>query len=173
MAVINSSEVYLNISTDGGKTFNLVAHSDQADFNSGMSVRDVSTKFDGGQRVLESAKREWGLSTSGLVVYLAEGLTPVDLFDYIDTRKLLYVEMSGANESQSFYVIGQAYMDAKQVEGSNEDNQAYSVGFQGTRFSGSSWGKFAKERAIYKGGTAEAVPCVDAQVMYLRALIIN
>lgn len=173
MAVINGSEVYINISTDGGKTFTLVAYAQQADYNSGSGFRDITTKYSAGQRILEPSKKEWGLNSSGLVVYLAEGLTPVDLFDYIDTRQLLYVEVSGANDAQAFYVVGQAFLDAKQVEGGTEDNQAYSVNFYGHRFAGANWGDFTAERAEAMGGTVEAESCVNSQVASLRAISIN
>lgn len=173
MGAINGSEVYLNISTDGGKTFALVAYADQADFNSGATFREVTTKFSSGHRILEATKKEWTLSTAGLVVYLSEGLNPVDLFDYIDTRRLIFVELSGANDAQAFYVIGKAFLTAKQVDGGAEDNQVYSVSIQGTKYAGSSWGEYTAERANNLGGIAEALACVNSQVSSLRAVTIN
>jgi len=49
MAVINGSDVYLSISTDGGKTFDLVAYAEDADFNSGVGFRDITTNYSGGK----------------------------------------------------------------------------------------------------------------------------
>lgn len=173
MAVINGSTVYLNISADGGKTFGLVGFAQDASFNNGAGVRDVSTKFSAGQRDLAEAKREWSLSTGGLVVYAADDLTPVNLFDYLSGRQMVYVEMSGNNGELDFYQIGQATLTAAPIQGGVEDNQTYSATFEGHRYSGANWGDYTKDRGERLGATIEAVPCINQQVQLLRSIFNN
>jgi hypothetical protein len=173
MGVINSSEVYLNISTDGGKTFNLVAYAIDAAFNSGSAFRDVTTKYSGGNRILIPSKKTWSLSTTCFVVFDADGLTPVDLFAVIDTRQLIFVEMMGANAEQDFYVVGRAYLTAAPIAGGTEDNQQYTASLEGLKYMGASWSDYLENRAASLKATVEAVACVEAGVKSLRQININ
>lgn len=173
MAVINGSDVYLSISTDGGKTFDLVAYAEDADFNSGAGFRDITTKYSGGQREIKTSKKSWGLSTGALLVFEAAGLTPVDLFTVMDARQVIFVELIGSNTEQDFYLVGRAFLTAVPIEGGTEDNQRYTATFEGLKYAGSSWSDYLKDRAESLKATVEALACIEAGVTSLREISIN
>lgn len=171
MSVINASDVYLKISSDGGASFSKLLFATEANLSTSQGLRDITTKFSNGNTMRAEGKREWSLSGSGFVAFTVDFDTS-DLNDLLVGRVLTYVELT-AVAGDTVNLVGETYLDARSEEGGTEDNQTYSLSLAGGRYFGYGYAGYTAERVKYHGGTPEATACVDAAITALMQISIS
>ena len=132
-SIMNSTDVVIQISEDGGTTYDIIGRATSASLSTSMEVRDTTTKDSAGwQENLESFKA-WSLSGDGLVTYSISGDydTPDDLFTLLSNRTLVKVKFGSATSGEIDYT-GDAYLTSYEQEAGVEENVSFSFGFTGT-----------------------------------------
>lgn len=132
-SIMNSTDVVIQISEDGGTTYDIIGRATSASLSVSMETRDVTSKDSAGwQENLEGLK-SWSLSGDGLVTYSISGDydTPDDLFTLLSNRTLVKVKFGSATSGEIDYT-GDAYLVSYEQEAGVEENVTYSFGFTGT-----------------------------------------
>jgi TP901-1 family phage major tail protein len=132
-SIMNSTDVVIQISEDGGTTYDIIGRATSASLSVSMETRDTTNKDSAGwQENLEGLK-SWSLSGDGLVTYSISGDydTPDDLFTLLSNRTLVKVKF-GSETSGEIDYTGNAYLVSYEQEAGVEENVTYSFGFTGT-----------------------------------------
>jgi len=132
-SIMNSTDVVIQISEDGGTTYDIIGRATSASLSVSMETRDTTTKDSSGwQENLEGLK-SWSLSGDGLVTYSISGDydTPDDLFTLLSNRTLVKVKFGSSTSGEIDYT-GDAYLVSYEQEAGVEENVTYSFGFTGT-----------------------------------------
>ena len=132
-SIMNSTDVVIQISEDGGTTYDIIGRATSASLSVSMETRDTTNKDSAGwQENLEGLK-SWSLSGDGLVTYSISGDydTPDDLFTMLSNRTLVKVKFGSATSGEIDYT-GDAYLVSYEQEAGVEENVTYSFGFTGT-----------------------------------------
>mgnify|MGYP001278825377 FL=1 len=132
-SIMNSTDVVIQISEDGGSTYDIIGRATSASLSVSMETRDTTTKDSSGwQENLEGLK-SWSLSGDGLVTYSISGDydTPDDLFTLLSNRTLVKVKFGSATSGEIDYT-GDAYLVSYEQEAGVEENVTYSFSFTGT-----------------------------------------
>ena len=132
-SIMNSTDVVIQISEDGGTTYDIIGRATSASLSVSMETRDTTNKDSAGwQENLEGLKA-WSLSGDGLVTYSISGDydTPDDLFTLLSNRTLVKVKFGSATSGEIDYT-GDAYLVSYEQEAGVEENVTYSFGFTGT-----------------------------------------
>lgn len=132
-SIMNSTDVVIQISEDGGTSYDIIGRATSASLSVSMETRDTTTKDSvGWQENLEGLKA-WSLSGDGLVTYSISGDydTPDDLFTLLSNRTLVKVKF-GSETSGEIDYTGDAYLVSYEQEAGVEENVTYSFGFTGT-----------------------------------------
>tara|TARA_R100000654_G_scaffold69778_1_gene99606 strand:+ start:338 stop:775 length:438 start_codon:yes stop_codon:yes gene_type:complete len=132
-SIMNSTDVVIQISEDGGSTYDIIGRATSASLSVSMETRDTTTKDSAGwQENLEGLKN-WSLSGDGLVTYSISGDfdTPDDLFTLLENRTLVKVKFGSATSGEIDYT-GDAFLVSYEQEAGVEENVTYSFGFTGT-----------------------------------------
>ncbi len=132
-SIMNSTDVVIQISEDGGKSYDIIGRATSASLSVSMETRDTTTKDSSGwQENLEGLKA-WSLSGDGLVTYSISGDydTPDDLFTLLSNRTLVKVKFGSETTGEIDYT-GDAYLVSYEQEAGVEENVTYSFGFTGT-----------------------------------------
>jgi TP901-1 family phage major tail protein len=132
-SIMNSTDVVIQISEDGGTTYDIIGRATSASLSVSMETRDTTNKDSAGwQENLEGLK-SWSLSGDGLVTYSITGDydTPDDLFTLLSNRTLVKVKFGSATTGEIDYT-GDAYLVSYEQEAGVEENVTYSFGFTGT-----------------------------------------
>ncbi len=132
-SIMNSTDVVIQISEDGGTSYDIIGRATSASLSVSMETRDTTTKDSAGwQENLEGLK-SWSLSGDGLVTYSITGdyETPDDLFTLLSNRTLVKVKFGSATSGEIDYT-GDAYLVSYEQEAGVEENVTYSFGFTGT-----------------------------------------
>ncbi len=132
-SIMNSTDVVIQISEDGGTSYDIIGRATSASLSVSMETRDTTTKDSAGwQENLEGLK-SWSLSGDGLVTYSITGDydTPDDLFTLLSNRTLVKVKFGSATSGEIDYT-GDAYLVSYEQEAGVEENVTYSFGFTGT-----------------------------------------
>ena len=132
-SIMNSTDVVIQISEDGGTTYDIIGRATSASLSVSMETRDTTTKDSSGwQENLEGLK-SWSLSGDGLVTYSISGdyETPDDLFTLLSNRTLVKVKFGSSTSGEIDYT-GDAYLVSYEQEAGVEENVTYSFGFTGT-----------------------------------------
>jgi TP901-1 family phage major tail protein len=132
-SIMNSTDVVIQISEDGGTTYDIIGRATSASLSVSMETRDTTNKDSAGwQENLEGLK-SWSLSGDGLVTYSISGDydTPDDLFTLLSNRTLVKVKFGSATSGEIDYT-GDAYLVSYEQEAGVEENVTYSFGFTGT-----------------------------------------
>ena len=132
-SIMNSTDVVIQISEDGGTTYDIIGRATSASLSTSMEVRDTTTKDSAGwQENLEGLK-SWSLSGDGLVTYSISGDydTPDDLFTLLSNRTKVKVKFGSATSGEVDYT-GDAYLTSYEQEAGVEENVSFSFGFTGT-----------------------------------------
>lgn len=131
--IMNSTDVVIQISEDGGTSYDIIGRATSASLSVSMETRDTTNKDSAGwQENLEGLKA-WSLSGDGLVTYSISGDfdTPDDLFTLLSNRTLVKVKFGSATSGEVDYT-GDAYLVSYEQEAGVEENVTYSFGFTGT-----------------------------------------
>ena len=132
-SIMNSTDVVIQISEDGGTTYDIIGRATSASLSTSMEVRDTTTKDSAGwQENLEGLKA-WSLSGDELVTYSISGDydTPDDLFTLLSNRTKVKVKFGSATSGEVDYT-GDAYLTSYEQEAGVEENVSFSFGFTGT-----------------------------------------
>lgn len=132
-SIMNSTDVVIQISEDGGTSYDIIGRATSASLSVSMETRDTTNKDSAGwQENLEGLK-SWSLSGDGLVTYSITGDydTPDDLFTLLSNRTLVKVKFGSATSGEIDYT-GDAYLVSYEQEAGVEENVTYSFGFTGT-----------------------------------------
>ena len=132
-SIMNSTDVVIQISEDGGTSYDIIGRATSASLSVSMETLDTTTKDSAGwQENLEGLK-SWSLSGDGLVTYSITGdyETPDDLFTLLSNRTLIKVKFGSATSGEIDYT-GDAYLVSYEQEAGVEENVTYSFGFTGT-----------------------------------------
>lgn len=132
-SIMNSTDVVIQISEDGGTTYDIIGRATSASLSVSMETRDTTNKDSAGwQENLEGLKA-WSLSGDGLVTYSISGDfdTPDDLFTLLSNRTKVKVKFGSATSGEVDYT-GDAYLVSYEQEAGVEENVTYSFGFTGT-----------------------------------------
>lgn len=132
-SIMNSTDVVIQISEDGGTTYDIIGRATSASLSVSMETRDTTTKDSAGwQENLEGLKN-WSLSGDGLVTYSISGDydTPDDLFTLLSNRTKVKVKFGSATSGEIDYT-GDAYLVSYEQESGVEENVTFSFGFTGT-----------------------------------------
>ena len=132
-SIMNSTDVVIQISEDGGTSYDIIGRATSASLSVSMETRDTTNKDSAGwQENLEGLK-SWSLSGDGLVTYSITGdyETPDDLFTLLSNRTLVKVKFGSATSGEIDYT-GDAYLVSYEQEAGVEENVTYSFGFTGT-----------------------------------------
>lgn len=132
-SIMNSTDVVIQISEDGGSSYDVIGRATSASLSVSMETRDTTNKDSAGwQENLEGLKA-WSLSGDGLVTYSISGDfdTPDDLFTLLSNRTKVKVKFGSATSGEVDYT-GDAYLVSYEQEAGVEENVTYSFGFTGT-----------------------------------------
>ena len=131
--VINGTDFILETTTDGGTTYELVAHLTGTAFSQSMDVRETTTKGSAGWRELREGLRSWSASAEGFIRNDAEASKDKfnDLFALYSARTQFGVKLTNANAGD-FELIGDVYITSLEETAEMEDNFSFSISFEGT-----------------------------------------
>ena len=132
-SIMNSTDVVIQISEDGGTTYDIIGRATSASLSVSMETRSTTTKDSAGWDENLEGLKSWSLSGDGLVTYSISGDydTPDDLFNLLSNRTLVKVKFGSATSGEIDYT-GDAYLVSYEQEAGVEENVTYSFGFTGT-----------------------------------------
>jgi len=130
---INTSAYYLEISSDGGTTWEKLGELTGCSLSRTHSTRETTDLSSGGNTERAEGLKSWQFSGDGNTAYadVAGFVKPDDLHTHWDNRDELDVRFSTGNTGD-FEYSGKAYISDFGIEnGSPEENQTYSITFEG------------------------------------------
>lgn len=129
---INSTNVKLEISSDGGSTFDLVGFCTNCTIDWSMDVRNVTTKDSGGRREILPGLSQWSGAFEGLVTYSVSSgvLKPNDLYGYADGKTELDVKF-GSLTTGDYDYRGEILITQYSQAAGFEDNNTFNCSFEG------------------------------------------
>ena len=132
-SIMNSTDVVIQISEDGGTTYDIIGRATSASLSVSMETRSTTTKDSAGWDENLEGLKSWSLSGDGLVTYSIAGDydTPDDLFTLLSNRTLVKVKFGSATSGEIDYT-GDAYLVSYEQEAGVEENVSFSFGFTGT-----------------------------------------
>jgi len=132
-SIMNSTDVVIQISEDGGTTYDIIGRATSASLSVSMETRDTTTKDSAGWSEKLEGLKSWSLSGDGLVTYSITGDfdTPDDLFTLLTNRTLVKVKFGSTTSSEIDYT-GDAYLTSYEQEAGVEENVTFSFAFEGT-----------------------------------------
>ena len=132
-SIMNSTDVVIQISEDGGTTYDIIGRATSASLSVSMETRSTTTKDSAGWDENLEGLKSWSLSGDGLVTYSIAGDydTPDDLFTLLSNRTLVKVKFGSATSGEIDYT-GDAYLVSYEQEAGVEENVTHSFGFTGT-----------------------------------------
>ena len=132
-SIMNSTDVVIQISEDGGTTYDIIGRATSASLSVSMETRSTTTKDSAGWDENLEGLKSWSLSGDGLVTYSISGDydTPDDLFTLLSNRTLVKVKFGSATSGEIDYT-GDAYLVSYEQEAGVEENVSFSFGFTGT-----------------------------------------
>ena len=132
-SIMNSTDVVIQISEDGGTTYDIIGRATSASLSVSMETRDTTNKDSAGRQENLEGLKSWSLSGDGLVTYSISGDydTPDELFTLLSNRTLVKVKFGSATSGEIDYT-GDAYLVSYEQEAGVEENVTYSFGFTGT-----------------------------------------
>jgi len=125
MAIMNSTNAYLTL--NGTKIANLT----NVSFGMTMETRETTNKDSGGNASFLEGKKSWTASGSAMLDFAATNLTLDDLYTLIQARSTVFLVWDTAVSGDSYF-YGSCFITELSTEGGVEDNQTYSISFQGT-----------------------------------------
>lgn len=125
MAVVNSTRAKLYANGT------VVASLTNLTFNKTMETRETTNKDSGGNAAFLEGKKSWTMSASGLLDFAATGITFDELLTLMDSRAAVFVVWDTELSGEKYY-YGSAFITELSTEGGVEDNQTFSISFQGT-----------------------------------------
>jgi len=132
-SIMNSTDVVIQISEDGGTTYDIIGRATSASLSVSMETRDTTTKDSAGWSEKLEGLKSWSLSGDGLVTYSISGDfdTPDDLFTLLTNRTLVKVKFGSTTSAEIDYT-GDAYLTSYEQEAGVEENVTFSFAFEGT-----------------------------------------
>lgn len=132
-SIMNSTDVVIQISEDGGTTYDIIGRCTSASLSVSMETRDTTTKQSAGFAEHLEGLKSFTLSGDGLVVYTIAGDfdTPDNLYNILNNRTLVKVKFGSTTSGEIDYT-GDAFLTSYEQEAGVEDNVTYSFSFQGT-----------------------------------------
>lgn len=130
---MNATDVVIQISEDGGTTYDVIGRCTSASLSVSMETRDTTTKDSAGwQENLEGLK-SWSVSGDGLVTYSVgtDEDGPNDLFTLLSNRTKVKIKFGSTTTDELDYT-GDAFLVSYEQEAGVEDNVTYSFSFTGT-----------------------------------------
>ena len=130
---MNATDVVIQISEDGGTSYDVIGRCTSASLSVSMETRDTTTKDSAGwQENLEGLK-SWSVSGDGLVTYSVGADTdgPNDLFTLLNNRTKVKIKFGSTTTDELDYT-GDAFLVSYEQEAGVEDNVTYSFSFTGT-----------------------------------------
>lgn len=130
---INSTSVLVQITEDSGTSYDNIAFCTSASVSWSMDVRDITTKDSAGNRDVAEGKKSWSVNFDGLVTYAAvtDSDMPNDIFTLADARTSVGIRFGKLNTGDYVY-SGDGYFSSYSQDAGVEDNNTYSVSFEGT-----------------------------------------
>ena len=129
---MNSTDVVIQVSSDGGVTYEIIGKMDTASLSVSMATRDVSSKDSAGWQEILEGQKSWSLSGSGLVVYSSTGkTTPDEIYTMLNNRTAVLVKF-GSTATDEIAYQGSGFFTEFGTDAGFEDNATYSFSFQGS-----------------------------------------
>jgi predicted secreted protein len=130
---INSTSVLVQITEDSGTSYDTIAFATSASISWSMDPRDISTKSSAGNRAIAEGKKSWNVSFEGLVTYatVSDLDMPNDIFTLADARTSVGLRFGKLNSGDYVYT-GSGYFTSYSQDAGVEDNNTFSVSFEGT-----------------------------------------
>jgi len=133
-SAINTSNYFVEISSDGGNTWEKLGELTGCSLSRSHSTRETTDLYSGGATERAEGLKNWSLSGDGNVAYADEAgfVKPDDLHTHWDDRDKLDVRFATANTGD-FQYSGKAYITEFGLENNSaEENQTYSITFEGS-----------------------------------------
>jgi len=130
---INGDDVFVEISADGGSTYEKLGELTNCSLTRNHETRDVTNKFHGGVRHLAEGNTNFELSGEGNVAYASEAgfVKPNDLEDLLGSRTKIDLRFT-TEVSGDYQYSGQAFVTSFELSAGTGETQTYSITFQGT-----------------------------------------
>ena len=130
---INSTSVLVQITEDSGSSYDTVGFATSASISWSMDPRDITTKSSAGNRAIAEGKKSWNVSFEGLVTYatVSDIDMPNDIFTLADARTSVGLRFGKLNSGDYIYT-GNGYFSSYSQDAGVEDNNTFSVSFEGT-----------------------------------------
>jgi predicted secreted protein len=131
--IVNSTNVFLEISTDGGTSWDPVAHAKTAKVSVSHSPRDVSTKSTGSWRKIAAGKKQWNMSLGGGFTYDgASDADSIDLFDLLSAGTGFKARLASENSGDILFT-GDVLVGTWEVDSPEEEtNVSYAIQLEGS-----------------------------------------
>lgn len=131
--VMNGTDVILQISEDGGTTYDTIGKLTSCSLSVSLDTRDTTSKESSGWAEKLAATRSWSMSGEGLVTYNAETDVdkPNDLFTLLSNRTKIKAKF-GSTTTDEFDYEGDCFITAYEQEAGVEENVTYSITLDGT-----------------------------------------
>ena len=132
-SIMNSTDVVIQISEDGGTSYDIIGRCTSASLSVSMETRDVTTKESSGFAEHLEGLKSFTLSGDGLVTYSISGDfdTPDDLYTLLNNRTKVKLKFGSTTSGEIDYT-GDAFLTSYEQEAGVEENVTYSFSFQGT-----------------------------------------
>jgi len=130
---INSTNIVVQISEDAQSTWDTMGFATSASLSWSMDTRDITTKDSSGRRDIASGKTQWSVTFYGLATYatVADKDTPSDIFTLADAKTSVGIRYGYLNTGDFVYT-GSGYFTNYSQDAGVEDNNTFSVTFEGT-----------------------------------------
>ena len=131
--VMNATDVIIQISEDGGTTYDTIGNCTACSLTASMDTRDITTKGSSAWRELLGGLKSWNVSGEGLVTYnaVSDVDKPNDMFTLLSARTKVTVKF-GSLTVYEFDYTGSAYLTSYEQEAGTEENNTFSFSFEGT-----------------------------------------
>ncbi len=130
---INGDDVFVEISSDGGTTWEKLGELTNCSLTRNHEPREVTDKYDAGVRKLAEGNTNWELSGEGNVAYASEPgfVKPNDLEGHLGSRTKLDARFTTSVVGDYQYA-GQAFVTSFELSAGTGETQTYSITLQGT-----------------------------------------
>lgn len=130
---INSTDVVVQITEDSGSSYDTVGHCTSCSISWSMSSRDVTTKDSSGRKEILAGKTEWSVDFEGFVTYstVTDVDKPNNIFSLADAKTSFGIRFGRLTTGEYVYT-GDGYVSSYSQDAGVEDNNTFSVSFEGT-----------------------------------------